>query len=430
MRFKLSKWQSDFIVTNFDDDLRIAVTGISAGKSFALSIWIVLQCLKYQGTRGIIIAQTHGALQLVLMREIMNRCSELGILAEHVGKEIRFPNGSVLYGFSAENPNGILGLTEINLLAMDEGAYCNEEIYNNAKDRMRGSKYPPRTRIISSPSNTRVQNWFSALCKKYPDKVIHATALDNPFTSDEFKQELAERYGEGTLLYRQQVLGEIFDADVASQIVNRNDFKPFKGNNGNEYYLGMDCSGIGADKDVIIVIDKYGIVEIAEFNQADIFKKVNKVNELYDKYKFKCGYLDNTGGYGQGVLDLCKNKQLPIEGLNFANKALNEETYPNVRTEMYLEAAKEIKGGFYVNDNVKEEFIAQELTINSKGKPQLVPKIEIKEVLGHSPDYSDATALAIYAMNHQSKEDDYGKAVDEYLYYMSMREGYGDNSSY
>ena len=97
---------------------------------------------------------------------------------------------------------------------------------------------------------------------------------------------------------------------------------------------------------------------------------------------------------------------------------------------MYLEAAKEIKGGFYVNDNVKEEFIAQELTINSKGKPQLVPKIEIKEVLGHSPDYSDATALAIYAMNHQSKEDDYSKSVDEYLYYMSIREGYGDNSSY
>lgn len=29
------------------------------------------------------------------------------------------------------------GLTEISLLAIDEAAYCDAEIYNNARDRMR-----------------------------------------------------------------------------------------------------------------------------------------------------------------------------------------------------------------------------------------------------------------------------------------------------
>lgn len=29
------------------------------------------------------------------------------------------------------------GLTEISLLAIDEAAYCDVEIYNNARDRMR-----------------------------------------------------------------------------------------------------------------------------------------------------------------------------------------------------------------------------------------------------------------------------------------------------
>lgn len=428
MKAQLSKWQRKFILDGFDDDLRIACTSVSAGKSYALSIWIVLQCLKNPGIRGIIIAQNYRALTLVLIREIKNRCNEFGITIEHnkSNNELVFPNGSILYGFSAESPDAVLGLTEISLLAIDEAAYTNEEIYNNARDRMRGSKYPSRVRLISSPSNTRVQNWFSTICKLHSDKVIHATAFDNPFTSQSFKDELVERYGEGTPLYRQQVLGEIFDADVVSQIIKRSDFRQDKSSNDNVYYLGMDCSGMGADKDVIVIIDKYGIVDISEFSHADIFIKVNRINDYYNKYHFKFGYLDNTGGYGQGILDLCKSKNLPIDGINFANKAFNEELYPNTRTEMYLEAAKEIKDGFYVYDNVKEEFIAQELTINNKGQSTLVPKKDIKEVLGHSPDYSDAVSLALYAKNHGQidRNEEYSNAVDEYLTLVYNQKGY------
>lgn len=428
MKAQLSKWQRKFILDGFDDDLRIACTSVSAGKSYALSIWIVLQCLKNPGIRGIIIAQNYRALTLVLIREIKNRCNEFGITIEHnkSNNELVFPNGSILYGFSAESPDAVLGLTEISLLAIDEAAYTNEEIYNNARDRMRGSKYPSRVRLISSPSNTRVQNWFSTICKLHSDKVIHATAFDNPFTSQSFKDELVERYGEGTPLYRQQVLGEIFDADVVSQIIKRSDFRQDKTANDNVYYLGMDCSGMGADKDVITIIDKYGIVDISEFSHADTFIKVNRINDYYNKYHFKCGYLDNTGGYGQGILDLCKSKNLPIDGINFANKAFNEQLYPNIRTEMYLEAAKEIKDGFYVYDNIKEEFIAQEITINNKGQSSLISKKDIKEVLGHSPDYSDAVSLALYAKNHGQIDhnEEYSNAVDEYLTLVYNQKGY------
>lgn len=428
MKAQLSKWQRKFILDGFDDDLRIACTSVSAGKSYALSIWIVLQCLKNPGIRGIIIAQNYRALTLVLIREIKNRCNEFGITIEHnkSNNELVFPNGSILYGFSAESPDAVLGLTEISLLAIDEAAYTNEEIYNNARDRMRGSKYPSRVRLISSPSNTRVQNWFSTICKLHSDKVIRATVWDNPFTSQSFKDELVERYGEGTPLYRQQVLGEIFDADVVSQIIKRSEFRQDKSANDNVYYLGMDCSGMGADKDVITIIDKYGIVDISEFSHADTFIKVNRINDYYNKYHFNCGYLDNTGGYGQGILDLCKSKNLPIDGINFANKAFNEELYPNIRTEMYLEAAKEIKDGFYVYDNVKEEFIAQEITINNKGQSSLISKKDIKEVLGHSPDYSDAVALALYAKNHGQidRNEEYSNAVDEYLTLVYNQKGY------
>lgn len=428
MKAQLSKWQRKFILDGFDDDLRIACTSVSAGKSYALSIWIVLQCLKNPGIRGIIIAQNYRALTLVLIREIKNRCNEFGITIEHnkSNNELVFPNDSILYGFSAESPDAVLGLTEISLLAIDEAAYTNEEIYNNARDRMRGSKYPSRVRLISSPSNTRVQNWFSTICKLHSDKVIHATAFDNPFTSQSFKDELVERYGEGTPLYRQQVLGEIFDADVVSQIIKRSDFRQDKTANDNVYYLGMDCAGLGNDKDMFVVVDKYGMVEYKELQVGDLFQKSSIATQLYDKYKVKMCNIDGTGGYGQGLYDLLQSKSYTSTLINFAQKAFDPDNYPNARTEMYLELAKAVKEGFWVNDQVKEELLAQSVFINNKGQQQLVPKEEVKEILGHSPDLCDAVALAVYAMNHGQidRNEEYSNAVDEYLTIVYNQKGY------
>ena len=417
---RLSEWQKKFVVDKFDDELAIACTGISSGKSYALALWIVLQCMKKPGLRGIVIAQTFRSLQLVLIREIKNRAATFGIPIEHnkSNNEIKFANGSILYGFSAESPDSILGLTEIDLLAIDEAAYCNEEIYNNAKDRMRGNKYNCVTRLISSPSNTRVMNWFSKLCKDNADRIVRATALSNPFTTDEFKQELKERYGEGSTLYRQQVLGEIFDADVSSQIIFRHEFPLTKQGSDTTYYLGYDAAGLGADKDEIVVIDKFGMVDYKEVLEGTTLYKVDVINELKNQYQFKAGCADGTGGYSTGVTDVLKSKDIDIEPINFAQKAFDPDKYPNARTEMYIELAQAIRSGFWVNDIVKEEMIAQSVTINGKGQQQLLPKEDVKEILGHSPDLCDAVALALYAKNHSivNTNKEYDNVVQDYLY--------------
>ena len=76
--------------------------------------------------------------------------------------------------------------------------------------------------------------------------------------------------------------------------------------------------------------------------------------------------------------------------------------------------AKAIKQGFWVNDIVKEEMLAQALFINNRGQGQLVPKDDVKKILGHSPDLCDAVALAVYAMNHGEQMPEYSakKATD------------------
>ena len=405
MQLSLSKWQKKWM-DHLDDDLYIACTSISAGKTRVLAMWIVIQCCNKPGIRGIIIAQTHAALRKVLIHDVIMFANTIGVHIDwnKSNQELTFSNGSILFGYSSENPEGVLGLSEIDLLAIDEAAYCSEEIYNYARDRMRGGKYKPMVRLISSPSTMgRVQNWFSKVVKEHPDKVVTATYRDNPFTSEEFKKELEERYVIGSNLFKQQCLGEIFDADIASQIIFRNEFPLEKKIGLSNKWLGADMSGLGNDNNAYCVVDKYGMLEWNLVNQQDTFEKGNMLREMYTANKCLHGYVDNTGNYGQGALDVvAQSPSLDIEGINFAQKAFDENLYPNARTEMFMELAQAVRNGFWVNDMVREELIAQSVTVNKRGLQQLVPKDEVKKILGRSPDLCDATALAVYAMNHGS----------------------------
>lgn len=407
VELQLSKWQKEFI-EHFDDDLFIVKAGVGAGKSRIMAIWIVLQCMKNPDMRCICIAQNYRALTKVLFREILIVSESMGINLTHnkSAVEIEFPNKSIIFGYSAENPDSLLGLTEISILCIDEAAYCSEEIYNNARDRMRGSKYKSKTRLISSPINsfrsTKVSNYFTELCKKYTEQVMTVSSLDNPFTSEEYKNELKERYVEGSNLYNQQILGEILDIEPSNQIIFRKDFVPLnRVDPDNIHYFGYDAAGLGSDRDVMVIIDKYGVKEVKESQATDTFEKVAIISDQYKRFNVISGCADGTGGYSSGVTDILKHKGIMVTPVNFAQSAYDKDQYPNARTEMYLEAIKVIQQGFYIPPEYIDEFLVQEAFINNRGQRALVPKDLIRKALNKSPDVSDAIVLAIYSMNHR-----------------------------
>ena len=417
------------MLDGFDDELRIACTGISAGKSRALAIWLIMQMVRKPECRCIGIAQTHKALKRVLIREMQAVCGMFKVGYDYNKSEQEFvlSNGSVMFGYSSENPSGMLGLSEIDILAMDESAYIAEEAYQYASDRMRGGKYEPMVRLISSPQSMSAENWFSSICKNHSDCVVRATALDNPFTSDKFKARLKERYVEGSNIYRQQVLGEIFEFDIASQIVMRADFIAAKLVNPNRkgFWMGADFAGLGADENTVVVIDETGMVDWKHAAELNTNQKVEQIWELWQNFHPQSAFGDGTGGYGQGAMDLAEQKNMKMRPINFAEKAFNEVDYPNTRTEMYLELAKEIRNGFWVTDEVKTELLALQVAINKRGQQQLLPKELAKKILGHSPDMADAVALAVYAKNHGGNRPGEGysseqasEVADRYLAYL------------
>lgn len=391
---KLSKFQREFI-SRSDEDLLVLATGISAGKSKVAGLWVVLETLKKQ-CRIIAAAQSFKALSEVLFREIKYWLNTFGIkYSEKFGQKITLANGSEIFGASAENPEGILGFTDISAALIDEAAYCPEELYNYIGDRMRGGDIKPKYRLISSPSNQMKARWFTDLCARNPTKVIHATALDNPFTSDEFKQSLKDRYGVGSNLYRQQVLGEFIDGDSSDALLKSSDFSDISLNHDTEYVLGCDLSRFGVDRTVIIVRNSYEIVETVILHQNDTFEIAAQINKLYNKYhNIKASFLDGTGGYSSGVFDQLKLQHNNIFEINFGSKS-KDPMCSNMRAYMYRKLANSIKSGFFIgkNSELKDELLAQRLKLNERGLFQLVSKDEIKEYLGRSPDLADALAL-------------------------------------
>ena len=404
IKLKLSKWQKRFVVDEFDAPLRIAVTGIGSGKSRALAVWIVLQCLQKPGLRGIVIAQIYKTLTRVLVREIQVVASLMGVHYDYnkSSMEMVFQNKSILYFYSGENATGVLGLSEIDLLAMDEAAYLAREVYDFSRDRMRGGKYTPMVRLISSPVNDQLENWFRDLCMKYQDCVVNAATYDNPFVSEAFIQELKDRYIEGSTLYQQQVQGLFLDTDIASQLVKRGDFIAQKMSpKVPTTWLGADFSGgVGCDFDCVAVVDETGVIEVIEDSGLNTQQKVSAIHLMWSKYSPSSAYGDNTGGFGQGAIDLSEEKGMLLHRANFSAKPFNEDLYPNLRTEAYAELARDIRNGFFIPEDIRSELLAQQVTIDNRGRIALVPKELVKKALGRSPDRADAIALANYARNH------------------------------
>lgn len=109
-----------------------------------------------------------------------------------------------------------------------------------------------------------------------------------------------------------------------------------------------------------------------------------------NKWKSEQEYIDDTGGWGAGVIDqmlLAGYAPIPV---NYAGKA-TDPRYFNKRAEMYFLAVANIKRGGVLPD--VPELIAELVTPTytfMNGKFLLQDKDQIKDIIGRSPNYADS----------------------------------------
>ncbi len=120
---------------------------------------------------------------------------------------------------------------------------------------------------------------------------------------------------------------------------------------------------------------------------------VTRIAQAFDKWKADICFVDDTGGWGAGIVDGCQSAGLNVIGVNFGSTAMDRR-YKNRRCEMHFLAAEWVKKGGalpLMPELVREATATKYWFIG--GKFQLEEKEQVQVLLGESPDLWDAFVL-------------------------------------
>lgn len=120
---------------------------------------------------------------------------------------------------------------------------------------------------------------------------------------------------------------------------------------------------------------------------------VTKAGEYFEKWGCDRMFIDDTGGWGSGILDGIRANGHNAVGINFGGKALDSK-FRMRRTEMHWKAAEWVKDGGALPDmpEIQREATVTEYWIKD-GLFHITDKDQAKKILGESPDVWDAFIL-------------------------------------
>lgn len=377
-----------------------AVMGRGSGKSYTLSIIALLTLL--QDKNIIACAQRFDALRDVLFREIKLRVYEWGIQDAVHFKEnpIRATYGNfTIYGGSAENLDGLRGLTEISLLLLDEVALYPSETLDILAPTLRGpGVVNPRIIGCTTPNSKSPWNFKFAEAYKYGWEIITATTYDNKFLTEE-QIRIIEQAIPSQAMRDQELNAKIVTGGASSSIIRLEEFPAIPGlTTDDRVVAGLDLAQ-GCDRDATAFVVRRGhkVIEMSKWYDKGHEDVVNYILEFNKKTKIHALNIDIAmSEYVYNILKYHMN----CYQIQFGSGPSEEgkEMYANRRAEMYGNTVWEIQhglcvDGFDLTGELKRElcFTTWERTPN--GKFILVKKDILRQLLGGSPDIADALAL-------------------------------------
>ena len=394
IRFKLFPHQKRIIAST--EAILYARMGRGSGKSFTASILAVLAMLR--GEKVICLGQTASAVAEVLAPEILDKLNKIipGQYSYNKSShKFQYRNG-IIYLQSYESIESIRGYTMISLAILDEAALAPPDVFTILAFCMRGEGIHPRIRMLSTP---RSDNWLTRYIADNHIPVIHATTRDNKLISDE-QIEIMKRTCVDENAWRREFFGEEVDDDNGGSIFTSDLFDinigyqiggPVLG-----YCIGIDCSGLGTDSNIILVRSENEILEIIDKKVATAAELASIVRGIvFTRGRGLLSHICIDEAYGLDLANRLEEMDLPVTLVPFGGTPENK-AYANKRAELYFNLKKGIQehGLKGITEEIRRELQATKYKLNNSNRLQLIPKDEIKLNLGRSPDYADALALS------------------------------------
>ena len=166
-----------------------------------------------------------------------------------------------------------------------------------------------------------------------------------------------------------------------------------------EAWITVDVARFGRDKTIVGVWDGLYLAEIIDYTKQDLVTTAAAIDNLAKFSKIgRSRIIIDDGGVGGGVVDILKGC-VPFNGaakaIDVAGKAQN---FGNLRSQCYFTLADHVNdrmlainpecSAYRVDLSMELEAIRR-LEDMAEGKLKVVPKDDIKEALGRSPDVAD-----------------------------------------
>lgn len=339
-----------------------------------------------------------------------NYNSQTGVITWTNGSEILLKD---LYSYPADPNFDSLGSLEITGAFIDE---CNQISFKawqivTSRIRYKLNEYNLTPKILGTCNPAK--NWTyskfyiptAAGTINETRKFIQSLPTDNPNLPPSYLDSLLalDENSKQRLYYGNWEFdndpARLIDFDKIQNIFT-NDFV-----DAGDMYISADIARYGSDKMVILVWSGFRVIEIFTLDKSSITETAEAIKSLMNKHRVPLSnVVADEDGVGGGVVDIVRCK-----GFVNNSKALKEENnnveYQNLKTQCYYKLAELIQANklfIDCNNADVQDTICKELEqvkrdkIDQDGKLRILPKEKVKELIGHSPDYSDALAMRFY----------------------------------
>lgn len=393
------------------------------GKSVVGCYWLAKNCFKYPGSRWLMGRSELRNLKKTTLHSFFEVVKEQGLKADvhfklnQQDSTITFPKGSQiimadLFAYPSDPDFDSLGSLEISGAFIDEAPQITEKAKNIVKSRIRYKLDEfgliPKLLMTGNPS----KNWaYREFYKPSREGVlrsdrqfVRALPGDNPHLPKSYLESLMglDKNSRERLLFGNWE----YDDDPSAlidyeKILNcfSNDFDSLKG----ERYITTDIARLGSDKIVIGEWEGWR-VKLQWYSKQRLTETYKEIEELRkDKSIPLSNVLADEDGVGGGIVDFTGCRGFVNNSRPLINPLTGEdENYGNLKDQCTFKMAERInRGGLFIDceDINMKEMIVEEMEavkqwhMDKDGKKKVMPKEEVKKIIGRSPDFWDTLMM-------------------------------------
>ena len=308
----------------------------------------------------------------------------------------------------AEQPEALAGVHASGprasvLLVADEASAVHEKTFEAASGSMSGKNCV--TLLLSNPTRTSGTFFDTQMSPRSSWWRRRWSCLDSPLVTQDFVEEMKERYGEESNAFAVRVMGDFPKTDedtiIPYHLCESAVRREIEDNPSAEITWGLDVSRFGNDSSALCKRKGNTIQDVMTWKGLDLMQLCGRVKAEYDALHPTDQptqiFIDSIG-LGAGCVDRLAELGLPAIGINVSESPSMKNNYMNLRSELWfkLKAFLENRDCKLPNDQkLISEMVSVKYSFSSNGKAKAESKDEMRKRGLASPDRADALCLVM-----------------------------------